>query len=124
VAAFCQHNTIGVDLELIRQIDDMPQLINDYCTKEESDWINSQPDDLIKPAFFQIWSKKEALVKAIGKGLNMDLKKIDVLSNTTIVNGEKIWHLIPINIFDDCAGAIAINNSTVNLSFFNTSALL
>jgi len=124
VAAFCQQHTIGVDIELIRQIEDIPQLVNDYFTKEECDWINSQPDDLMKPAFFQIWSKKEALVKAIGKGLNIELKKINVLSDTTIVNGERMWYLIPLTLFDDCAGAIAINNSNVKLSFYNTSDLL
>lgn len=124
VAAFCQLQTIGVDIELIRQIDDIPQLINDYFTKEESDWVNAQTSDKMSSAFFQIWSKKEALIKAIGKGLNIELNKIDVRSDTAIVNGERMWHLIPLSIFDDCAGAIAINNSNVIPSFFNTIDLL
>ena len=124
VAAFCHQHTIGVDIELIRQIDEIPQLINDYFTKEENDWINSQPENMRTSEFFQIWSKKEALVKANGKGLNIELNKMNVLSDTTIVNGERMWHLVPLNLFDDCAGAIAINKSNVKLSFYNTSDLL
>ena len=124
VAAFCQHHTIGVDIEHIRQIEDIPQMINDYCTNEESDWLNSQPENLRISSFFQIWSRKEALVKAIGKGLNIELNKINVLSDETIVNGESMWYLKTLNLFDDCTGAIAVNNSKVTLSFYNTSDLL
>ena len=124
VAVFCQQHTIGVDLELVREIDDIPQLINDYFTKEENNWINSQPENSRLSSFFQIWSRKEALVKAIGKGLNIELKKINVLSDETIVNGGSFWYLIPLHVFDDCAGAIAVNNSKVNFSYYNTSDLL
>ena len=124
VAVFCQHHTIGVDIELIRPIDDIPQMITDYLTDEESDWLNSQPENLKTHSFFQLWSRKEALVKAIGKGLNIDLRKINVLSDETIVNGESFWYLKTLNLFEDCAGAIAVNNAKVNLSFYNTTDLL
>jgi len=124
VVAFCQQHTIGIDIELIRHIDDIPQMITDYFTKEESDWINSQPDNLRLPSFFRIWSRKEALVKAIGKGLTIDLKKNNVLSDETIVNGESMWYLKMLNLFDDCAGAIAVNTSKVTLSYYNTTDLL
>jgi 4'-phosphopantetheinyl transferase len=124
VAAFCQQHTIGVDIELIRQIDEMPQLINDYFTKEEREWVTSHPEKMRTSAFFQIWSRKEALVKAIGKGLNIELNKIDILAEETIVNGDSFWHLNTLNLFDDCIGAVAINNSNIKLSFYNTSDLL
>jgi 4'-phosphopantetheinyl transferase len=124
VAAFCHQHTIGVDIELIRPFDEIPQMINDYCTKEESDWINSQPDEIMTAAFFEIWSKKEALVKAIGKGLNIELKKIDVLSDKSIVNGESMWYLRSLNLFEDCKATLALNSATPMIIHQNMDQLV
>lgn len=124
VAVFCQHHIVGVDIELIRQIEDIKQLSSDYFTIQESAWVNSHPESMLESAFFQLWSKKEALFKAIGKGLNIELNTIDVLSDTPIVYGGNEWRIISLNLFDDCAGAIAINCPTVNLRYYNSADLL
>jgi 4'-phosphopantetheinyl transferase len=124
VAAFCLQHTIGVDIELIRPIDEIPQLINDYFTSDESDWVNAQPVDKMFSAFFQIWSRKEALVKAMGKGLNIELKKVDVLSNTSIVKGESLWYLMSLNLFEDCKATLALNNSIPTIIYQNINMLL
>lgn len=124
VAAFSQHNAIGVDIEQIRQIENIKRLTKDYFTPNEADWVYSHLDSMLETAFFSIWTKKEAIVKATGQGLNIQLNTFDVLSKNPITLIGDDWHLIPLNIFDDCATALAINNPNTKLSFYNAVALL
>jgi 4'-phosphopantetheinyl transferase len=124
VAAFCQYNIIGIDIELIRHIEDISQLSKDYFTDQESTWINSQSKSMIDAAFFEICSKKESLFKAIGKSLNSELNTIDVLSDKPIVYGVNEWHISALKLFDDCAGAIAHNSTNTKFSFYDTGILL
>jgi 4'-phosphopantetheinyl transferase len=124
VAVFCKYATIGIDIELIRQIDDIKQLSYDYFTKAEIEWITTQPESILNAAFFYLWSKKEALVKAIGKGLSINLNTIDVLSDSPIEYGDNVWNIMPLTLFDDCKAAMAINNTLSKISYYNTSDLL
>ena len=124
VASFSLQHTIGVDIEVIRQIEDVKQLASDYFTVQESNWLESQPESMKTTAFFQLWSKKEALVKAIGKGLSIQLNTIDVLLDTPIDYGDNSWHIRPLTLFDDCTGAIAMNTLPAKISYYTTEDLL
>jgi 4'-phosphopantetheinyl transferase len=57
---------LGVDLEEVypRQVQ---ALARRWFTAEELAWTNRQPDELI--AFLQLWTAKEAVGKAMGRGL-------------------------------------------------------
>jgi 4'-phosphopantetheinyl transferase len=124
VAAFCQHQSIGVDIEQIRQIENINQLSKDYFTPNEAAWVYTHSESMLETAFFSIWSKKEAFVKATGQGLNIHLNTFDILSKKHITFNGNDWHLSPIPIFDDCAAAIAINSPTSRLSYYNCLDLI
>lgn len=124
IATLSMRHPIGIDLELIIQIKDIDQLIADYFTKNESDWIYNHSGDETIPAFFSLWTKKEALVKAIGQGLSIPLNKFEVLSVNPVAFGSNEWYIKPLNIYDDCSAAIAINSPTGKLSYFDALTLL
>ena len=124
VAAFCQYNIVGIDIELIRHIDDISQLTKDYFTKQETTWIKSQSKSMTDAAFFEIWSKKESLIKANGNGLNIELNTIDVLSDKPIEIGANEWYITALNLFDDCAVAISLNSTNARFSFYDIDSLL
>lgn len=70
--AVAKHAKIGLDIELIRQV----QLDN------FTHILNQQDDDLLVNAidpystFFKLWTIKEAVSKADGRGLGMDVKQV------------------------------------------------
>ena len=62
---------VGIDVELVRKSDD--SLKDFISSKEEREYIN---DD---KSFFEVWTNKEALVKAYGLGIREDIKNIPSL---------------------------------------------
>ncbi len=56
---------VGVDLEVVAKRRDPMKLANKFFSKEESDWLRTQPVD----RFFMLWVLKEAYVKAIGRSI-------------------------------------------------------
>ena len=68
---------IGIDIEKIRESN--PRLIEYISSKEEQDYIK---DD---KSFFEIWTNKESLGKAIGVGVFANTKEIPALP----INGVK-----------------------------------
>lgn len=71
-------NSIGVDIEKIRKIN--PKIIKRSFTKSEIAYIMKSEIDIDK-RFYEIWTKKEAYIKYIGKGLSMSLNTINVLDD-------------------------------------------
>jgi len=70
---------IGVDVELVRDAVDFLQIAERFFSIEERRYLSSQPSTRMKEAFFQCWSRKEAYIKALGKGLSYPLEGFSVV---------------------------------------------
>lgn len=69
---------IGADIERVRTIDHL-DLARRYFHPNEVAAIERSPDaDDQRLAFFQVWTLKEAVVKALGKGLSIPLDTFEV----------------------------------------------
>lgn len=68
VLAVDDNNPIGVDVELIKQVED--KFIKYVTNQEEFEYIKNQED------FFKIWTNKESLLKAIGSGIDKRLNTV------------------------------------------------
>ncbi|GAA4088585.1 4'-phosphopantetheinyl transferase family protein [Mucilaginibacter panaciglaebae] len=92
---------LGVDVELMK-----PVTINydDYFTAAEQQNIRAakSPDAL----FFKYWTRKEAVLKAIGTGVYTPLLDIDV-SDDEVHYGDEVYYLSSIDIAADFAGCLA-----------------
>jgi 4'-phosphopantetheinyl transferase len=69
---------IGVDIEFSRRQLDYKQIIHDFFTKKERYFFNCMNKDQKEHAFFRLWTKKEAVVKATGLGLSLPLNSFSV----------------------------------------------
>jgi 4'-phosphopantetheinyl transferase len=69
---------LGVDIEALRQTSDRDALVRRYFSAAENATYFALAAHLRQQAFFDCWSRKEALVKALGQGLSYPLKDFDV----------------------------------------------
>lgn len=69
VYAIAHTPLVGIDLEHVRPMDKVEQLVKRFFSPREYALICSLPDDQKQEAFFQAWTCKEAYLKAIGDGL-------------------------------------------------------
>jgi 4'-phosphopantetheinyl transferase len=60
---------IGVDVEILRPMPDALSISESFFSAPEREALRSVPEAATAEAFFNCWTRKEAYLKAIGKGL-------------------------------------------------------
>jgi 4'-phosphopantetheinyl transferase len=76
--AFASGRAIGVDVELIREIPDADDLAERFFSAAEVGSLNALPREKRSLAFLTCWTRKEAVIKALGMGLSCPLDAFDV----------------------------------------------
>jgi 4'-phosphopantetheinyl transferase len=119
---------VGIDLERIRPLASMEEIAYRFFSGEEATDLQSLPARERERAFFCCWTRKEAYVKAIGKGLCEALEhfRVTVLPNQPprIVHlgydttNPQAWTLHDLTLAADYAGAIAYKDRPRSLSIF------
>jgi len=69
---------LGVDAEALRPLADIAQLARDAFSADELAEWDALPETLRLPGFFNGWTRKEAVVKALGRGLDFPLGAFSV----------------------------------------------
>jgi 4'-phosphopantetheinyl transferase len=70
VYAFSMDEEIGIDIERLRELTDLDELIEKNYNTYERDYINKLPERR-QYRFFKFWTIKEAYLKAIGVGMQI-----------------------------------------------------
>ena len=84
---------VGVDIEQIK-----PIVLADFeLVFTPNEWKHIHQSENQLSAFFHYWTRKEAVIKADGGGLNVDLLTIDTLADVVSLNSVN-WHLQSIAI--------------------------
>jgi 4'-phosphopantetheinyl transferase len=123
-----KHNQIlGIDIEHIKPEIDYKNISLNYFSIEEQQSILSLKNDADqKRTFFEIWTRKEALLKALGVGLSNDLVKVHVLEGENVLDllgKQNNYHSFKIDTVRKKEAIISIASSTdfvpefKNLSF-------
>lgn len=87
VLGFIKKGSIGVDVERIRTVD--CTLFKDYFSLKE--WEFMSQNSFNEVVFFKLWTRKEAVVKAIGKGVFIELNLVEVLQDFIIIDDKKLY---------------------------------
>ncbi|MEE8525803.1 MAG: 4'-phosphopantetheinyl transferase superfamily protein [Thermoanaerobaculia bacterium] len=69
VIAFSHGLELGVDVEILRPMNDARKIAERYFADDERAVLRAVGENRLSEAFFLCWTRKEAYVKAIGEGL-------------------------------------------------------
>ncbi|MDP4002328.1 4'-phosphopantetheinyl transferase superfamily protein [Methylobacterium sp. NEAU K] len=69
---------VGVDVEAIRPLPDALRIARAHFAADEAAGLAALPPRAIEAAFFSLWTRKEAVVKALGTGLALPLDRFSV----------------------------------------------
>ncbi len=81
--ALATHRTgrIGIDIEYERTLPDITTMLETICTPEELHFLKPLSPSAMKYAFYQLWTAKEAYLKAIGSGLSQNPNSVNLQWN-------------------------------------------
>ncbi len=69
VFAVARHGAVGVDVEEVRAVPCLAELVQRCCSASESAEVSQQTGKAALGAFFRVWTRKEAWLKATGEGI-------------------------------------------------------
>jgi 4'-phosphopantetheinyl transferase len=115
ILAICARHSVGADIEEIRPIErEVAELY--FSARERAELRRLTGDEWLR-GFFNCWTRKEAVLKAEGLGLNVKLDSFDVsllpgepAAILDIRAGDGVisdWHLLDLNPGPNLAGALA-----------------
>lgn len=112
---------VGIDIEYIREDFDDFGIANRFFSPDEVAALHSLPPEKQKEAFFLCWTRKEAFIKAKGKGLSIPLDQFDVSLTPgqpaqllkTKYNRKDVshWSLFNLSVKPGFAAALAVEDS-------------
>jgi 4'-phosphopantetheinyl transferase len=82
--AVTSQGAVGIDVEHIRVLKDAEELVERFFSVAEASALKMLPDSVRPAAFFNLWTRKEAWLKATGEGIGNLLHRVEVsfLPNT------------------------------------------
>lgn len=90
---------VGVDVERVEARNAGRDIAERFFAPREIAALGSLPSDLQVEAFFLCWTRKEAYIKAIGKGISIPLESFEVSlmpgQSAAILSGEPGWSIQP-----------------------------
>lgn len=94
VFAFSRDSEVGIDIEQIRHLPDLDDMIIKNFTSKEGRYINAKPNERTN-RFFRFWTVKESYLKAIGEGMRLPPDNLEFA-----IENDNIKHLSVKGIFE------------------------
>lgn len=120
VLAVTRGMEVGVDVERVRRLPDSYGIARRFFTPRESDWLQQQTGEELDRAFFNLWTRKEAVLKATGAGISGGLESIELLDHDRrfvplVSHGEHgtMWALQALEPAEGFVAALALPSNTV-----------
>ncbi|MEG4228571.1 4'-phosphopantetheinyl transferase superfamily protein [Microcoleus sp. N9_B2] len=118
IIAITKNRDIGVDIEGINPRFPFLEIAEKFFSPLENSVLRLLPEHLQATAFFTCWTRKEAYIKAVGKGLSIPLNQFDVSlapgEPAALLNVEgnseeaSKWSLIELFPCSDMVAAVAV----------------
>jgi 4'-phosphopantetheinyl transferase len=123
------HRDIGVDIELIRHDVAVAEIAKKFFSQREVNSLESTNSNNLHRLFFQYWTRKEAILKAMGEGFSFPMDKIDVSliagsdagCVTLPAHEEQSWYIQDLFPAPGYTGSFAIPDGHCHLSYLEYS---
>jgi 4'-phosphopantetheinyl transferase len=129
VLAVTRTAPVGVDVEQVKELKEFDELVNRFFSVREASRFSRLPKDEKAAAFFNLWTRKEAWLKATGEGIAHRLRDVEVtfLANEPArflalpadklesVAGHSSWQLFDFSPVRGCKAALAIAASEIQI---------
>jgi 4'-phosphopantetheinyl transferase len=119
---------IGVDVEQVRDMTTRDALAERFFHRNEVATLRSLPPDLRPSGFFNAWTRKEAFLKATGKGISYGIDRVEVTlapgdsPRVLGVDGDQMeaaaWSLAVFTPAPEYVGAVAMRGRWERLRHF------
>lgn len=117
---------LGVDVEHIRVDFPNEDIARRYFSRAEVEVFNRLPQEEQVAAFFRCWTRKEAYIKAIGKGFSQALDAFDVTLAPDVApallraedDDASRWWMTDVEVGEGYAGALIVERPVAQVSFF------
>lgn len=119
---------VGVDIEAIKEIDYLAVAAVMFSTGER-EMIRSKTGDRLVDAFFTIWTRKEAYLKAMGCGFSSELAMISAASPDGVVEdrshsgSDRPWHFYDLPAAPGYKAALATRSPKAAIHVAQVTAL-
>ncbi len=120
---------VGIDVEHMRRIPDVLQIVNRFFSADERELLNTLSSEDFDEGFFTYWTSKEAFLKGMGKGLSYPLDKFSIIfpnegsAGVIYVHDDPInahcWKIIRLSPGPGYSGALAIEELRSEPEFFD-----
>ncbi|GAB2536891.1 4'-phosphopantetheinyl transferase superfamily protein [Spirosoma aerophilum] len=118
---------VGIDIEHLKPDFPFYDLFSTSFSQSEQQFIEAGT----KPGnrFYQLWTRKEALIKASGKGIDEDFVQIPSLAGQyevpdNLLGKAENWEVNSFSISSDYAAAVAYSLTLVNPKFYTLNSVL
>jgi 4'-phosphopantetheinyl transferase len=98
--AISERSEVGIDLEKVDKNIDFKSIIGSFFSSEERGFILESPFES-RNKFFLLWTRKEALLKAIGTGIISNPSHIEVFRQKNILSEKSLDNLVDDSIVCD-----------------------
>jgi 4'-phosphopantetheinyl transferase len=116
---------IGVDIECWRQTHDEAALVRRFFSPSEVAAYEALAPAQRTAAFFRCWTRKEAYVKAVGRGLGLPLDSFDVtvgeanearlLRTSVVADDDRSWSLAAPELDDGVSAAVVLEGNSFRI---------
>lgn len=120
------NSKIGVDIERNDPTVDIESIAGNHFSEIEFQKMMSYTGDERVESFFEIWTKKESLIKGIGKGLRIPLQDFSVTGQNGKVLGKLLsgksygnWYVQNIDSSQGYTSAFASQHKKADISYFS-----
>ena len=126
--AFTADRPVGVDIEEIAAAP-TADLLRHCLSEHEREWFSAVPPARRCEVFYQLWTIKEAYLKAIGTGLSISPAIVEIELSPeggyrfhrlpATIGTSKTWAIFPFSPQPDYAGAVVVQAGPETVEYFH-----